>query len=108
MSGIEDRPEENDITMKINKTVKGIAFGTSLAAFVTLGVPAAASAANLLDQQKVEQVGDKKADKKKDEKKKDDKKKDEKKKDGEGSCGEGEGSCGEGKCGDDHKGDDGK
>lgn len=90
--------------MKINKTVKGIAFGTSLAAFVTLGVPAISSAANLLGDQ-AQQVGDKKADKKKKDDKKDDKKKDDKK-EGEGACGEGK--CGEGECGGDKGGDDGK
>jgi hypothetical protein len=86
--------------MKINKTVKGIAFGTSLAAFVTLGVPAVSSAGNLLGDH-AQQVGDKKKDDKKGDKKKDDKKKDDKK-EGEGACGEGK--CGEGQCGGD-KGD---
>jgi uncharacterized low-complexity protein len=84
--------------MKITKTVKGLAVGTSLAAFVTLGVPATSHASNLLGKH-AQQVGDKKAEKKKDDKKKDEKKKDEKKEkgEGEGSCGEG--SCGEGQCG---------
>jgi hypothetical protein len=90
--------------MKINKTVKGLALGTSLAAFVTLGVPAVSSAKELLGHDHITQVGDKKPEKKKDDKKKDEKKGE--KKEGEGSCGEG--SCGEGSCGGDHKKDEKK
>lgn len=86
--------------MKIYKTVKGIAAGTSLAAFVTLGAPVTGSAKQLLESEQLDgahahakQVGDKakgKKDKKKDDKKKDENKKDEK--------GDEEGSCGEGSC----------
>jgi hypothetical protein len=76
--------------------IKVIAAGTSLAAFVSLGVPSTGSAESLLAQEKVEQVAEKKTDKK-DDKKKDEKKKDDKKKD-EATCGDGD--CGdEGDCG---------
>lgn len=92
--------------MKLYNTVKGIAVGTSLAAFVTLGVPTISHASQLLASEQlsnahanVKPMGDK-ADPKKDTKK--DKKK--KKGGGEGSCGEG--SCGEGSCG--GKKDEGK
>jgi uncharacterized low-complexity protein len=91
----------NEASMKITKTVQGLALGTSLAAFVTLGVPADAKAENLLDQQQMEQVGKKKEEKKDDAKKKD-KKGD--KKEEEAKCGEGK--CGEGKCGEEDKGGD--
>ena len=77
--------------MKINKTVKGIAIGTSLAAFVTLAVPSTSHAGNLLGNKHAVPVGKKKNDEKKkdDAKKKDEKKKDDKKgDDGEGSCGD--------------------
>ena len=76
--------------------LKYIAAGTSLAAFVTLGVPTVGRASDLLAHEKLAQVG-KKPDKKKDEKKKDDKKKG-----GDKDDDEDEGSCGEGSCGD-HK-----
>ena len=86
--------------MKINKTVKGIAMGTSLAAFVTLGVPSIAKA-DVLGQKHAQQVGEKKKAEKKKDAKKDEKKKDEKKD-------EAEGSCGEAGCGDEHKDKDEK
>jgi hypothetical protein len=73
--------------MKISKTVKGIAVGTSLAAFAAFAVPATAHASQLLSSGtvKAKKVDDKKGDKKDDKKKKK----------GEGSCGgKGEGSCG--------------
>ncbi|MCK6548390.1 hypothetical protein L6R52_21260 [Myxococcota bacterium] len=89
--------------MKVSKTVKGLAAGTSLAALVSFGVPATASAADLLDHGSARVADEKKDEKKKDEKKaekKDEKKAEKKgeKKDGEHACG-GEGACGEGGCG---------
>ena len=81
--------------MSMKKTIKGIAMGTSLAAFVTLGVPATSSASNLLGIDAEQSADKKKEDPKK---KKDDKKKEgEKGEKGEGACGEG--ACGEGGCG---------
>src|SRR5258708_4841954 len=44
----EQLAKEKESVMKITKTVKGIAIGTSLAAFVTLGVPATSHAKNLM------------------------------------------------------------
>ena len=89
--------------MKINKSIKGIAVGTSLAAFVTLGVPATSHASDLLHNGKLGTAHSKRVDEKA-EKKKDDKNK--KKGEGEKSCGEGK--CGEGKCGKDKKGEEKK
>lgn len=76
--------------MKISKTVKGIAFGTSLAAFSTFAFPATSHAELLASEQiggdQAKPAGDHPD-------KKDDKKKKKGGKDGEKSCG-GEGGCG--------------
>jgi hypothetical protein len=88
--------------MKISKTVKGIAVGTSLAAFAAFAVPATAHASQQLlsvGTQKAKPMGEKKDDKKDDKKKKKGDK-------GEGSCGGdkgGEKSCGGSKDGKEKK-----
>ena len=93
-----------DIRDGMKKLVRGVATGGSIAALLTLSVPASAGVADL-DSQRLDagyssspeleaSCGGKDDGKKKDEAKKDKKDKKGKK---EGKCGEGK--CGEGKCG---------
>ena len=92
-----------EIREGMKKVVRGVATGGSIAALLTLGMPAVASVADL-DSQPLTSgyncppeagCGGKDKDEKKDGKKGD--KKDKKKGKKEGKCGEGK--CGEGKCG---------
>jgi len=99
-----------EIRKGMKQLLKGVATGSSVAALLTLGVPAASAQGADMDSEPLEsgyevssteagcggkedKKGDKKEDKKGDKKadKKDDKKKDDK--------GKKEGKCGEGKCG---------
>ena len=96
-----------EIRKGMKQLLKGAATGTSIAALLALGVPAASAQGPDMDSEPLEsgyEVSSPEAgcggkeDKKKDDKKKDDKadKKDDQKKDEKGKK---EGKCGEGKCG---------